>query len=166
MRCSKAKEQMLETEKASMGESWCRNLLLLGCLLQLATQQFLPHVRQPIGLLGFCADENWEKWSPNIERRLECVSSFRAVRHHVVRFLCFGLNALFLMSNHTANFQHNKQSKSIFSHGLLELGPLCETTNFTSNPSVPTEQQHASASLIVSEFAVLSDSGGTSFPKR
>ena len=53
----------------------------------------------------------------------------------------------------------------IFSHGLPPMGPLSETTKFTSNPSVPTEEQHASAQLKISSFTTLSDLGNLPYPK-
>jgi hypothetical protein len=53
--------------------------------------------------------------------------------------------------------QAKQQQKCIFSDGLPELGPLSETTKFTSNPSVPNEEQHATASLQIATFSILSD---------
>jgi hypothetical protein len=53
--------------------------------------------------------------------------------------------------------QAKQQQKYIFSDGLPELGPLSETTKFTSNPSIPTEEQHATASLQIATFSILSD---------
>jgi hypothetical protein len=53
--------------------------------------------------------------------------------------------------------QAKQQQKYIFSDGLPELGPLSETTKFTSNPSVPNEEQHATASLQIATFSILSD---------
>lgn len=45
------------------------------------------------------------------------------------------------------------------------MGPLSETTRFTSNPSVPSEEQHASAQLKITEFSTLSDLVGLPCPK-
>ena len=45
------------------------------------------------------------------------------------------------------------------------MGPLSETTKFTSNPSIPTEGQHAAARLHVSSFMALSDLGELPYPK-
>ena len=55
--------------------------------------------------------------------------------------------------------------KSIFTDGLPELGPLSESTKFTSNPSIPTEEQHASARLKVSSFSSLLDLEELPYPK-
>jgi hypothetical protein len=55
--------------------------------------------------------------------------------------------------------------KCIFSNGLPEMGPLSETTKFTSNPSVPTEEQHPTAHLKISTFSTLSDLGKLRRPK-
>ena len=63
------------------------------------------------------------------------------------------------------NRQQQRQQRSILTYGLPELGPLSETTKFTSNPSVPTEEQHAAASLTISSFAILTDLGGLESPK-
>lgn len=59
--------------------------------------------------------------------------------------------------NYTLGPLQQKQPDCIFSHGLPKLGPLSESTKFTTNPSVPTEDQHAAASLQISTFAALSD---------
>jgi hypothetical protein len=45
------------------------------------------------------------------------------------------------------------------------MGPLSETTKFTSNPSVPTEEQHAAAKLSISPFSNLSDLPELPYPK-
>ena len=45
------------------------------------------------------------------------------------------------------------------------MGPLSETTKFTSNPSIPTEGQHAAARLHVSSFMALSDLGELPYPE-
>uniref|UniRef100_A0A7S2XN91 Uncharacterized protein n=1 Tax=Attheya septentrionalis TaxID=420275 RepID=A0A7S2XN91_9STRA len=45
------------------------------------------------------------------------------------------------------------------------MGPLSETTKFTSKPSVPTEEQHAAAELSISPFSALSDLPELSYPK-
>lgn len=37
------------------------------------------------------------------------------------------------------------------------MGPISEATHFTSNPSIPTEEEHAEARLKISTFPVLSD---------
>jgi hypothetical protein len=37
------------------------------------------------------------------------------------------------------------------------MGPLSESTKFTSNPSIPTEEQHATATLKIAPFSTLSD---------
>jgi hypothetical protein len=54
---------------------------------------------------------------------------------------------------------------SIFSHGLPDMGPLSESTKFTSNPSIPTEEQHATAALQIAPFSALSDLGELPYPK-
>lgn len=61
--------------------------------------------------------------------------------------------------------RQRQQQRSILTHGLPELGPLSETTKFTSNPSVPTEEQHAAARLQISTFVALSDLGELPYPK-
>jgi len=63
------------------------------------------------------------------------------------------------------HIQVKQQQKHIFSDGLPEMGPLSETTKFTSNPSVPTEEQHAAAKLRISRFETLSDLGQLPCPK-
>jgi hypothetical protein len=45
------------------------------------------------------------------------------------------------------------------------MGPLSETTKFTSNPSVPTEDQHAAATLKIATFSTLSDMKELPCPK-
>ena len=45
------------------------------------------------------------------------------------------------------------------------MGPLSETTKFTSNPSVPTEEKHAAASVIIAKFVTLSDIDELPYPK-
>lgn len=60
--------------------------------------------------------------------------------------------------------QEQQQRQSIFSHGLPEMGPLSESTCFTSNPSVPTDEQHAPATMKIAPFAVLSDLKEPGFP--
>ena len=47
--------------------------------------------------------------------------------------------------------------RSIFYHGLPEMGPISEATHITSNPSIPTDEQHREAWLKESSFSVLSD---------
>ena len=49
------------------------------------------------------------------------------------------------------------KARSIFFHGLPEMGPISEATHFTSNPSIPTEEQHAEAWLKILPFSVLPD---------
>ena len=56
--------------------------------------------------------------------------------------------------------------KNIFSDGLPELGALSQSTNFTSNPSVPTDDQHKPARLItINRFSTLSDLTDFRYPK-
>lgn len=56
--------------------------------------------------------------------------------------------------------------KNIFSDGLPELGPLSRSTNFTSNPSVPTDDQHKPARLTtINRFSTLSVVPDFRFPK-
>jgi hypothetical protein len=44
------------------------------------------------------------------------------------------------------------------------MGPLSQSTKFTSNPSIPTEEQHAAATLKIADFAALSDLGDLPYP--
>ena len=58
-----------------------------------------------------------------------------------------------------------QQQTSILTHGLPNLELLSETTKFTSNPSIPAEEQHAAASLRISKFAILTNLGELASPK-
>jgi hypothetical protein len=47
------------------------------------------------------------------------------------------------------------KSKSIFLDGLSVMGPLSETTRFTSNPSMPTEERHITGMSFLARLAFL-----------
>lgn len=53
--------------------------------------------------------------------------------------------------------RQQQQQRSLITHGLPAMGPISESAKFTSNPSVPTNEQHAPAYLTVAPFEILSD---------
>jgi hypothetical protein len=59
--------------------------------------------------------------------------------------------------------QGGVKSKSIFSDGLPVMGPRWATRN--SNPSVPTEEKHATAYVKFASFSTLSDLGNLPYPQ-
>ena len=60
--------------------------------------------------------------------------------------------------------QQPSERRSIFTHGLPPLGPLSDTTKFTSNPFVPSDQQHAKAQVRIAKFSALSYLRGSELP--
>lgn len=60
--------------------------------------------------------------------------------------------------------QQPSERRSIFTHGLPPLGPLSDTTKFTSNPFVPSDRQHAKAQVRIAKFSALSDLQGRELP--
>lgn len=54
--------------------------------------------------------------------------------------------------------------KNIFRDGLPEMGPLSESTRFTSNPSVPSEEEHPAARAIICDFQCLTGLGELPHP--
>lgn len=58
---------------------------------------------------------------------------------------------------HVANKLKDSFKRSIFSHGLPRMGPILDATKLTSNPSIPTEEQHPRANLELGMFETLPD---------